>query len=249
MPESNLTDLLSKWMGTLASGVAILGVVFTAGIAYHKFQSLSQQVSVLTKQSLKYEKVLNQHLGPNWANHIEDIAATTELQTRLEGKAHALIATVDQHSSHLSNNQLWIESIRTWAEQQDSLVRQEILAMFRATAVYSSSSSLDKLSVKINRQHEKGRYYKIGDSVLIENPVPPGESVRVSVVGFTNDTKNPDVLVQINASLLEVLGLSKLDGRYELFITNDPQVLRWQSLGHIHQRSKWQNNVDILSHQ
>ncbi|ENM5795894.1 hypothetical protein [Vibrio mimicus] len=238
-----MSDEISKWTGIAASVIAILGVVFTAGITYSEFQSLSDEVSELKAQNVAYEKALTKHFGDNWSSRVEHIEGTSSLKSDFEDKTTELATAVDNNLIRVNEVNQWISSLRNWAQQQDVLVRKETLDMFRATAVYSSSSSLETFKIKINKQHEKGHLYKIGDSVLIENPKPPGESVQVSVIGFTNDTENPEVLVQMNTSLLSELGLSKWDGRYELFITNDPQVLRWQSLENIHTQSQLHNKA------
>ncbi|WP_114765648.1 hypothetical protein [Vibrio rhodolitus] len=238
-----MSDEISKWAGITASLIAICGVVYMAGITYSEFQSLSDEVSELKKQNVAYEKALTKHFGENWLSRVDHIEGTSSLKSDFEYKTTELTTAVESNLKQVSEVNQWISSFRYWAQQQDVLVRKETLDRFRATAVYSSSSSLETFNIKINKQHEKGHLYKVGDSVLIENPKPPGESVKVSVIGFTNDTENPEVLVQMNTSLLSELGLSKWDGRYELFITNDLQVLRWQSLENIHIESQLRKKV------
>ena len=215
MPEN-----IIKLVGNIASVLAVLGVVFTAGVTYSNFKKLEDEFHTLKSKNESYERALESHLGSDWVSNID-------MKTSHPTK-------ISKNSEKIAISDNWISSIREWSKQQDLLIRKDKLDRFRAIAVYSKKSSLSTFNVKINKHHVKGKNYQIGDEVLIENPEPPTNSFRVKVIGFSNDIENSDVLVQINYSLLKELGLSTRGGRYELYVTNDEQVLRWKSLGEVY---------------
>ncbi|HHF2926217.1 TPA: hypothetical protein ACPJ0S_004936 [Vibrio alginolyticus] len=97
-----MSDEISKWTGIAASAIAILGVVFTAGITYSEFQSLSDEVSELKRQNVAYEKALTKHFGDNWSTRVEHIEGTSSLKSDFEDKTTQLSTAVDSNLSKLT---------------------------------------------------------------------------------------------------------------------------------------------------
>ena len=225
---------IPKWLTDLA----LVGVIFSAGGVYFtsvgKIEQLEKDVASLQNENKLLEQAITAHHGLNWQTNIKEITPVDDLKSNYHETKSTFNKTLEKSESQIANTTSWVSSIRKWAVQQDALVRQETLNRFRAIAVYTNSKALETKHIYINKQHVKGSYYKKGDRVLIENPLPPARQAEVVVEGFIDDPINANVLVQLNESLLEQLGLTTVAGRYELFITNDPQVLRWKSLENIH---------------
>ncbi len=226
---------LPKW----ASDITLVGIIFAAGGLYYetnnRIKQLEDKVIKLEKSSAVQEKAISIHHGSDWSVKLDELLKVTDLQGTLTKTTESFNSSYQSNVVKIKDTDKWVASIRNWAKQQDGLIRTDTLNKFRAVAVYSSSKGGDSFQIKINKQHSKGAYYKKGDKVLIENPAPPGLQVEVTVKGFLDDPNSSNVLVQMNESLLSELGLTTQEGRYELFVTNNPDILRWKSLEEIHQ--------------
>ena len=77
---------------------------------------------------------------------------------------------------------------------------------------------------------KRGAKFLKGDKVTIINPLPPARQIDVFVGGLVDDPASADVLLRLNVKILEDLDLTTRDGRYELYIQNDPDSLRWKTV-------------------
>ena len=214
--------------------VALVAAIFAAGGAYVelkiKVSQLESKVHSLEQSNDDLTKVVIVQYGVDWQENVSEIINMNTWKSEVSTSVEGVSSKISANTTQIESNNSWVSSIREWAVQQDALIRSNTLDKFRAIAVYSKSKSLETFEIRINKQHAKGAYYKTGDKVLIENPLPPARQVEVIVQGFIDDPASSNVLVQVNESLLSELGLTTLAGRYELFVTNDPDVLRWKSL-------------------
>ncbi|GAB2659074.1 hypothetical protein [Vibrio panuliri] len=223
-----------KWL----TDVALVGAIFTAGGIYFstndRIQQLETEVAALKTASAVQEKAISIHHGRDWSDRLDQLMKVEDLKGSLTSTEAALSEHYKTNAGKIETNDIWLSSVRSWAEQQDALIRSQTLDKFRAIAVYSQQKSGNAFEVMINKQHVKGSFYKKGDRVLIENPAPPGFQVEASVKGFLDDPASSNVLVQMNEGLLSELGLTTKLGRYELYITNNADILRWKSLEDIY---------------
>ncbi|MFA0502524.1 hypothetical protein [Vibrio sp. 10N.222.46.A1] len=229
-----------------AKDVAIVTVIFAAGGAYVelklKVSQLESDVLTLEKSNKNMTNVIIAQYGVDWQKNISEITNVDSWKSEVNSSIDGLDPKISANTKLIDWNSSWVTSIQNWAVQQDALIRSSTLDKFRAIAVYSKSKSLETFEIRVNKQHVKGAFYKLGDKVLIENPHPPARQVEVIVQGFINDPANSNVLVQVNESLLSELGLTTLSGRYELFVTNDPDVLRWKSLKNLRKEQMFGKN-------
>lgn len=223
-----------KWL----SDVGLVGAIFVAGGMYYsinnRIEQLENEVAALKTASAVQEKAISIHHGQDWSKRLDGLMKVEDLKDSLATAQKTLNNRYELNADKIESNDIWLLSLRSWAEQQDGLIRSQTLDRFRAIAVYSRQNGGDAFQIMINKQHTKGSFYKKGDKVLIENPAPPGLQVEATVKGFLDDPASSNVLVQMNEGLLSELGLTTKMGRYELYITNNADILRWKSLEDIY---------------
>lgn len=231
--------------------VAIIILIFTVGGYVARLEygisEIKTAISNLEKESIAMETAISIHHGRDWSEKVEnktlkrvdDLESTIgDVSKQFDGKISKLNVSFCSTDVSLSDLKAQITAVHNWTKQGDGLIRRSRLEAFRALAVFSKAKVDDEKRIWINKQHSKGRNFKKGDSVLLENPMPPGLQVEVTVEGFLDDPKCSDILVQINEKLIEQLGLTKELGQFELFIQGKPEALRWKTLEELYTIAK-----------
>ncbi|ANP76766.1 hypothetical protein A134_10260 [Vibrio crassostreae 9CS106] len=212
------------------SDLGVVALIFSAGGFYFTINELNQNYADIDKRITVVEKAISIHHGSDWSDRVNELSKVEDLNRQFEA---SISDFDDKYKTNLKSIEAiedWVSSAKAWAEQIDQMEINRIANSFRAKVVYSTVRTGQNNSVRINKAHEKGSGYQIGDRIFIENPVPPNLEVEAFVVGYLNDKVNSDVLLQINEELLGQLGLTTQNGRYELLITNKFTEENWTTL-------------------
>lgn len=238
-----MTPQLPKWVTDLA----IVGLIFTVGGYATRIElainGINEDIAEMEKQIVSFDTAISIHHGPNWTEkarsndlkRVEDLEKTIGgISEKFEERVTTLGSGFTSTSKDMSDIQRKVEAINRWTQQGDVLIKKSRLDKFRALANYATYESPDPTQVSINKQHSRGKNFKIGDRLILENPAN-GSSVEVGVKSMLDDPNSSNILVQLPQDLLLELGLTTQGGRYELYIQGKPEALRWKSLDQIYQ--------------
>lgn len=235
--------------------VAIVGLIFTVGgFAARTEMNIADlkseideiknvRIAEIDKRIVSLETAISIHHGRDWSDKVQkntlmkvqDLEETIDgISDKFEQRVSKLGTNFNSTAKNMSDIQIHIKAVGLWTKQGDDLIKLSRLEQFRALAVYSTAKVEDSTEIFINKQHVRGRNFNKGDIVMLINPLPPGKQVEVTVKGFIDDPNSSKVLVQINEGLLVDLGLTTLDGQYELFVQSKPESLRWKTLDDIY---------------
>lgn len=238
-----MTPQLPKW----ATDLAIVGLIFTVGGYAARIElaidGVNEDIDQMEKKIVAFDTAISIHHGPNWTERVKsnDLKRVEDLEdtiggitAKFEERVTKLGSGFSSTAQSMSDIQRKVEAVNRWTQQGDYLIKKSRLDRFRALANYATYESPDPTQVSINKQHSRGKNFKIGDRLILENPAN-GSSVEVGVKSLLDDPKSPNILVQLPQDLLPELGLTTQGGRYELYIQGKPEALRWKSLDQIYE--------------
>lgn len=223
---------LPKW----ATNAAFVAMIFAAGGYVARLETglnkMDNSIRDMETRIVKIETAISIHHGNDWTEKIDNktLKRVDEIEKTIGGISSKIDSSFNSTVQNVNDLDNRIKAIHLWTRQGDEIIKRSRLEQFRAIAVYSTSSPENYKRIFINKQHKKGGNFRKGDTVLLINPLPPGLQVEATVEGFLDDPNSPNILVQFNLKLLKDLNLDPKEGKYELFVQNKPQSLRWMTL-------------------
>ena len=235
-----MTPRLPKW----ATDLAIVTLIFTVGGYATRLElvitSMNEDIDQLDKKVAVLNTAISIHHGPDWSKRMDELRRVEDLEETITGitaafedKVGNLGTSFNSTVKNLDDLNRKVEAVDRWTQQGDFLIERSRLDRFRALANYSTRNTHDPTLVSVNKAHRMGRNFKIGDSLILENPAN-GRSVEAKVKSLLDEPEKSEILVQLSQDLLPDLELAATDGLYELFIQGKPEALRWKSLDQIY---------------
>jgi len=233
------------------TNVAIVGLIFSIGGYVTRLEygmaEINKTLANQGKKIVALDTAISIHHGSDWSTKVENntLKKVDDLEGKIgdieksfDGKLINLDHDFDSTVKNLDDLQARVRAVNSWTQQGDKIIINSRLEPVRALANFARGKIADSTRVLINKQHRLGRNYKIGDNIVLKSAQPPSLEVETIVSGYLDDTEHQDILVQINESLLDALGLDEKQGRYELYVQAKPEALRWKTLDELYKEEK-----------